>query len=317
MLRVSACRGPRRNCGEKEKHDREIGGKEDRMMRHRHLTLVAALLAFVLSMAAVAALILGRKWLWFGAGTAAVILAAHITLHWVALGLGGAALAGYGFRWLHEQSAEDKAPAPITTGTVIHWAFRYDLMLWVISLGKERAFRQKQIDLAGMAPGESVLDVGCGTGTLAIAAKRRVGQSGKVCGIDASPEMIARARKKAGKAGVELVFETAAIEALPFPDATFDIVLSTVMFHHLPEEARHQGFREIRRVLKPGGRLLAVDFGGSEKERHSRIARHSHHAHFDIRQMIPELNDAGLGGVTSGKVGFRDLWFVSSTAPTG
>ncbi len=287
------------------------------MIRHRHLTLVAALIAFVLSMAAVSALILGRKWLWFGAGTAAAILAVHITLYWVALGLGGAALAGYGFRWFRGKPAEDKAPAPITTGRVIHWAFRYDLLVSIVSLGRERAFRQKQIDLAGIAPGESVLDVGCGTGTLAIAARQRVGQSGKVYGIDASPEMTARARKKARNAGLQVVFETAAIEALPFPDATFDVVLSTVMLHHLPDAARHQGIREIRRVLKPGGRLLAVDFGGSERQRHSRIARHSNHAHFDIRQVIPELNEAGLGGVTSGKVGFRDLWFVSSTAPTG
>ncbi|MGA7870668.1 MAG: methyltransferase domain-containing protein [Candidatus Binatus sp.] len=286
-------------------------------MRRRHLPLVGALIAFVLSMAAVSALVLGRKWLWFGAGTAAVILALHITLHWVAVGLGGAALAGYGLRWLHGHPAEDQTAAPRTTGIVIHWAWRYDLLLWVISLGRERAFRQKQIDLADIKSGESVLDVGCGTGTLAIAAKQHVGQSGKVYGIDASPEMIARARKKASKTGLELVFDTAEVEALPFPDATFDVVLSSAMLHHLPDEARHQGIREIRRILKPGGRLFAVDFGGSEGERHSRIARHRNHAHFDIRQVIPELNEAGLGGVTSGKVGFRDLWFVSSTAPTG
>ncbi|MGB0061399.1 class I SAM-dependent methyltransferase [Candidatus Binatus sp.] len=286
-------------------------------MRHRHMTLVAALIAFILSMAAVLALVLGRKWLWFGAGTAAIILATHITLHWIAVALGGAALAGYGFSWLHGHPAEDKTAVPHTTGIVIHWAWRYDLLLWLISLGRERAFRQKEIDLAGIVEGQSVLDVGCGTGTLAIEAKRRVGPSGKVYGIDASPEMIARAKKKAGKAGLDLTFDTAAIEAIPFPDGTFDVVLSTVMLHHLPDEARHRGIREIRRVLKPGGRLFAVDFGGVESEKHSRIARHSNHAHFDIHQVIPELNEAGLGSVTTGKVGFRDLWFVSSTAPTG
>jgi ubiquinone/menaquinone biosynthesis C-methylase UbiE len=208
-------------------------------------------------------------------------------------------------------------PAPHTKGIVIHWAWRYDLLLWMVSLGRERALRQKQIDLAGIAAGDSVLDVGCGTGTLAIAAKRRVGESGKVYGIDPSPEMIARAKQKARKAGLDLTFDTAAIEAIPFPNATFDVVLSTLMLHHLPDEARPQGIREIRRVLKPGGRLFAVDFGGTESQKHNYIARHSSHAHFDIRQLIPELNEAGLGSVTSGKVGFRGLWFVSSTASTG
>lgn len=286
-------------------------------MRHRHLTLAAALIAFVFSMAAVLALVLEGKWMWFGAGTAALILAAHITFHWVAVGLGSVALVGYGFGWLHGHPAQDEISAPHTTGTVIHWAWRYDLMLWVISFGRERAFRQKQIELAGIAPGECILDVGCGTGTLAIEAKHRVGESGKVYGIDPSPEMVARARMKARKSAVEVTFDTAAIEAIPFPDATFDVVLSTVMLHHLPDEARHEGFREIRRVLKPGGRLFAVDFGGSENERHSHIARRSNHAHFDIRQMIPELNEAGLRAVASGKVGFRDLWFINSTALTG
>jgi ubiquinone/menaquinone biosynthesis C-methylase UbiE len=287
------------------------------VIRHRHLTMVAALIAFLLSMAAVLAVVLGRKWLWFGTVTAAVILATHITLHWIAVALGGTALAGYGFDWFHGHPAEDETNAPHTTGIVIHWAWRYDLLLWLISLGRERAFRQKQLDLAGIVPGQSILDVGCGTGTLAIEAKRRVGLSGKVHGIDPSPEMIARAKKKARRAGLDLMFDTAAVEAIPFPDATFDVVLSTVMLHHLPDEARHRGILEIRRVLKPGGRLFAVDFGGVESERHSRVARHSNHAHFDIHQVIPELREAGLGPVTSGKVGFRDLWFVSSIAPTG
>ncbi len=286
------------------------------MIRHRHLTMVAALIAFTLSMAAVLALVLGKKWLWFGAGTAAVILAIHISLHWISVALGGAALAGYGFGWLHGQPAEDKTHAPNTTGKVIHWAWRYDLLLWLISRGRERAFRQKQLDLASIVPGQSILDVGCGTGTLAIEAKRRVGLSGKVYGIDASPEMIARAKRKAKTAGLDLMFDTAAVEAIPFPDASFDVVLSTVMLHHLPDEARHRGILEIRRVLKPGGRLLAVDFGGVKSEKHSRIARHSNHAHFDIHQVIPELTEAGLGAIASGEVGFRDLWFVSSIAPT-
>jgi ubiquinone/menaquinone biosynthesis C-methylase UbiE len=94
-------------------------------------------------------------------------------------------------------------------------------------------------DLAGLKSGDSVLDVGCGTGALAMAAKQRVGASGKVHGIDASPEMIARARKKANKRGSDVGFRTAVVEELPFPDETFDAVLSTLMLHHLPGARRH------------------------------------------------------------------------------
>ena len=123
-----------------------------------------------------------------------------------------------------------------TTGRVLHWALRYDLLVWLVSLGRERHFRERTLDLAKLKPGESVLDVGCGTGTLAIAAKRRVGSEGQVQGIDASPEMIARAKKKASKAGVEVHFQNGFAEALSFPNGKFDAVLATVMLHHLPRK---------------------------------------------------------------------------------
>ena len=86
--------------------------------------------------------------------------------------------------------------APHTNGLVIHWAARYDLLAWLLTGGRERAFRERLIELAGLAPGESVLDIGCGTGTLAIAATRHAGPTGAVYGIDASPQMIARATRK-------------------------------------------------------------------------------------------------------------------------
>jgi SAM-dependent methyltransferase len=78
---------------------------------------------------------------------------------------------------------------------------------------RERVFREKVLRLARLQPGEAVLDVGCGTGTLAIAAKRQVGPTGTVYGIDASPEMLARAEKKARKAGVEVVLKNAMAQA--------------------------------------------------------------------------------------------------------
>lgn len=204
---------------------------------------------------------------------------------------------------------------PNTAGNVIHWAFRYDLLLWMVSLGRERIYREKTLSLAGLKLGESVLDVGCGTGTLAITAKRHVGSTGSVCGIDASPEMIARARKKAKKAGVEVFFENAIAEALPFADAEFDAVLSTIMLHHLGRKARQECACELRRVLKPGGRVLAVDFGGSAREGKSFLKGFHRHGHVDLRDLIAVLTEAGLKTVESGALGISDLQFVLATAP--
>src|SRR5579864_7321170 len=129
-------------------------------------------------------------------------------------------------RYVHYRIA---CPLMQHAGLVLHRAGLYDLAVSVMTLGRERAFREKLLDLARLAPAESVLDVGCGTGTLAVAVKRQVGPQGTVAGIDASPEMIARAEKKAQRAGVAIAFKTALAQVLPFPDAQFDAVLTTMM----------------------------------------------------------------------------------------
>src|SRR5688500_18686474 len=114
--------------------------------------------------------------------------------------------------------------AYMTNGLVIEWAARYDLLAWLLTRGRERAFRERLLELAELRAGEAVLDIGCGTGTLAIAAARHVGPAGTVHGIDASPPMIARAARKAARRGAAVVFEVAAAEKLPFPGGRFDVV---------------------------------------------------------------------------------------------
>ena len=198
--------------------------------------------------------------------------------------------------------------APRTHGSVINWAAQYDFVAWLMTLGKERELRERTLSLAGLREGDTVLDVGCGTGTLAIAASRHVGAAGRVRGIDASPPMIARATRKAAKAAVEATFQVALAESLPFSDAAFDVVLSTLMLHHLPRKTRQQCGAEIERVLKPGGRVLAVDFG--RPKRRGFLSHFHRHGHVTVDDIVRLLKEAGLRPIRQGAVGMNNLDFV-------
>jgi ubiquinone/menaquinone biosynthesis C-methylase UbiE len=211
-------------------------------------------------------------------------------------------------------TATNYSSAPATKGHVLHWGLAYDLLVWLLLGGRERAFRERLIQLARLESDDSVLDIGCGSGSLAIAAKQRVGLTGTVHGIDASPEMIARAKRKASKAGVDVAFASGVAEALQFPDAHFDAVLSTMMLHHLPWEIRRLCVREAHRVLKPGGRMLAVDFGGSPAERKGIIAHFHRHGGIVLDDLVKLLTEAGFTTVDSGAVGVRNVNFVLGTA---
>lgn len=115
------------------------------------------------------------------------------------------------------------------------------------------------MEQALIKPGDSVLDVGCGTGEVTLLAKTRA-KAGSVYGIDPAPEMIAVARRKATRKRLDIDFRVGVIESLPFPDSSIDVVTSSLMMHHLPEDLKVRGLAEIYRVLKPGGRLLVADF---------------------------------------------------------
>lgn len=158
----------------------------------------------------------------------------------------------------HHHSHSIEQPAQ-TEGRLIRWATYYDLFTNVITLGQVRRLRKMTIDNALIKPGDSVLDVGCGTGEVTLPSKSRA-KDGKVYGIDPAPEMIAVARKKASRKGLDIDFRVGVIETLPFPDASLDVVTSSLMMHHLPEDLKVRGLAEIYRVLKPGGHLLIADF---------------------------------------------------------
>lgn len=157
---------------------------------------------------------------------------------------------------IHSHTTEQPAQ---TEGKLIRWAPYYDFMVELTSLGHASMLRRMTVDNALIQAGDNVLDVGCGTGDVALLAKTRA-KAGKVFGIDPSPEMIAVARSKATRKKQEIDFRVGVIEALPFPDARLDVVTSSLMMHHLPEDLKARGLAEVYRVLKPGGRLLIADF---------------------------------------------------------
>src|SRR5215831_1381816 len=145
-----------------------------------------------------------------------------------------------------------------TEGRAIRWARLYDLGTTLLSFGRLSALHRRVVDLARIAPGERILDVGCGPGRLALAAAAVTGSAGEACGIDPAPEMIALARRTAAQRAVRARFDVGVIEALPYPDQRFDVVLSSLMLHHLPDDLKRRGLAEIHRVLKVDGRIVAV-----------------------------------------------------------
>jgi len=183
----------------------------------------------------------------------------------------------------------------------------YDLMTKLMGADQARGALLGQAELR---PGQRVLDVGCGTGSLVTLLKRLYPEV-DVIGLDPDPKALARARRKAERAAVSLRFDQGFSGALEYPADSFDHVFSSYMFHHLQDGEKEKTLREIRRVLKPGGFLHLLDFGGPESGVDSSLSSflHSHHRLRDNSEsrILKLMMEAGFAGVKN--VGHRAVLF--------
>ncbi|MBI5031221.1 MAG: class I SAM-dependent methyltransferase [Chloroflexi bacterium] len=189
------------------------------------------------------------------------------------------------------------------------WAPYYDWLVKLMLGGKEAKIRKMTVDLAGVKPGDKVLEIGCGTGSLTIAAKKQAGVQGEVCGIDPLPEMLNVARRKAERAGLEITFESGSLQEIPFPDHQFDVVMISFMIFHVPSaDIQRRGFAEIARVLKPGGQLLILDRSTEEQAGRSWIEKlFLNFSQPDMRTLLPMLQDAGFVDATVEQTQYKFL----------
>src|SRR5262249_32809353 len=150
---------------------------------------------------------------------------------------------------------------------------------------------------AEVKPEHRVLDVGCGTGSLVTQLKRQHPDI-DVVGLDPDPKALVRARRKAQSAAVSIQFDQGFSYSLGYPSGSFDRVFSSFMFHHLHEEDREKTLGEIYRVLKPGGRLLLLDFEVQESGKHHVLSTLLHkHASLNEnseRRILGLMTDAGF-----------------------
>ena len=180
-------------------------------------------------------------------------------------------------------------------------AMFYDPLVWVLGLGRVNALRQATLNAAQVSASDAVLDAGCGTGGLAVAARAATGPTSRVVGVDASVAMLARARRRSDRAHAQVELVEGSVVALPFPDGGFDVVLLSLVMHYLTPDQAAQAVAEARRVLREGGRVVVVDFGRS----HGAIGRLRAHLmlHGAVASKAPDLGEllsgAGLAEVSA------------------
>jgi len=175
-------------------------------------------------------------------------------------------------------------------------------------LGADAA-RRTLLQQADLRPGNRVLDIGCGTGTF-VELIKRVHPEVSVVGLDPDPKALARAKKKAARAGVSIQFDQGFSDELPYADASFDRVFSSFMFHHIHVDQREKTLQEVYRILLPVGSLHLLDFESSEDQGQGVLARWLHSSHRlkdnSANKILEIMKNAGFANAN--KVGSGTLF---------
>ena len=194
----------------------------------------------------------------------------------------------------------------------------------VAFLARERSFKRRLVEVARIAAGHDVLDIGCGTGTLALLVKQSC-PGARVTGLDVDPKILAMARRKVDRAGVAIDLEQGSATAPPFAPASFDRVLTTLMLHHLKTAQKVETFAAVRRLLRPGGELHVADWGKPHNVLMQmasigfRVFDGGESTGANLRGELPALiTDAGFVGVAETErwmTAFGTLAFVRAGVP--
>jgi len=124
----------------------------------------------------------------------------------------------------------------------------------------ETRIHTRLIELANLKGEETVLDIGCGTGKIDLRLAKIL-RGGSIYGIDIAPNMIKIAKRNARRAGCKINYTMGNATKLPYKDNIFDVVFTSLIFHHMGYEEKHSTLLEIHRVLKWNGKYISVEFG--------------------------------------------------------
>jgi ubiquinone/menaquinone biosynthesis C-methylase UbiE len=183
---------------------------------------------------------------------------------------------------------------------------------------REETFKRKLIARADIQPGQHVLDLGCGTGTLTLMLKQSAPQA-HIVGVDGDADVLSIAKAKSEQAGADIQWDHGLAFDLPYPDNSFDVVVSSLVIHHLISTDKVRAFKEVHRVLRPGGQFRILDFGRSFSALtrvQTFIMQNLEEARDNFNgRILPILKEAGFDSASEGQhmnTVFGPIWFYDA-----